>query len=220
MNRKGKRLLVAMIALLTFSSFTLADSVDKNPNINTDTPIPQWVYRVDSRPPERIFNDGFSARGNSYVITNHVIGAENLAQDGYVSTTGVESTAVNIVNSAINDVLRNTYACSSSQTVCRAYLYQIRPSSFNYFYIPAQLPGGAFFDRYRGQNEWVAVDRIPNDTIYGVTVYERTFNTNSQGQLVPAGSARVVSHGTNAMYNLNSLGYSLITSPVQMSEIQ
>ncbi|RNA60498.1 hypothetical protein D1631_18590 [Chryseobacterium nematophagum] len=52
-----------------------------HPNLRTNIPVPNLVYRVDSRSPDEIFRDGFTARRISYNLGNHVLGGICLIVD-------------------------------------------------------------------------------------------------------------------------------------------
>ncbi|THV57561.1 hypothetical protein [Chryseobacterium candidae] len=54
-----------------------------NEHLNTNIEIPEVVFRIDSRSPydggnnPGIFNEGFTAKGTDYNLTNHVLGGNN-----------------------------------------------------------------------------------------------------------------------------------------------
>ncbi|CAA7393822.1 enterotoxin A family protein [Chryseobacterium fistulae] len=169
--------------------------------LDTDKEIPSTLFRVDSRPPhgregEGIFSRGFTARGNSYILTDHVSGGTNLLQDGYISTTSDIRTAINIAGSQINNQLTNENQRGSY--TARTYLYQILPNTSNYYSVNANLPNTPQWNRFNGQEEWVAIDRILPEHIVSVTTFERDFYNGS-----PLNGSHPVRTEQNSNFNQN-----------------
>lgn len=173
--------------------------------LNTSIPLPKYVYRVDSRSPDEIFRNGFTARGRDSSITQYVIGGSYLASATYISTTENRDTAVAIASSQVNDTYRNAWNCDSTGRIqCRTWIYTILPQATNFFSIHDNLPRAPQFDRYRGQQEWVAVDRIYPQHIVDALPVTRFFNNG-----IPDGPA-IFAEGNmreNSIYNANYEGY-------------
>ncbi|CAA7197433.1 MULTISPECIES: enterotoxin A family protein [Chryseobacterium] len=154
-----------------------------HPYLRTNIPIPNLVYRVDSRSPDQIFRDGFTARGLSYNLGNHVLGGSYLINSGYISTSDSMEAAINIASSSINNQLQTTWGLDSyGRAQYRTWIYFIAPSPTNFISVNANLPPTQIFQRYMGQNEWAAVDRIYPGNIVSAMPVTRYFNN-----LVPDG---------------------------------
>lgn len=177
----------------------------RHPSLNTDIPLPNYVYRVDSRSPDDIFRNGFTARGLDASITQYVIGGGFLTSATYISTTESRETAADIASSQVNDTYRNQWSCDSTGRIqCRTWIYRITPQITNFFSIHDNLPRTPQFDRYRGQLEWAAVDRIYTDHIESAMPVTRFFNNG-----IPDGPA-IFNEGRtreNENYNANTEGY-------------
>ncbi|WP_431768434.1 hypothetical protein [Paenarthrobacter nicotinovorans] len=184
-----------------------------HPKLDTSVPLPQVVYRVDNRPPERIFRDGFTPRGNNYRITNHALGGANLASTGYVSTTENRDVAVQIATSSVN-AANDFWSCDGSgRAQCRTWVYRIMPRNTNFFSLVANLPRTAQFDRYRGQHEWVAADRIYGEAIIDAVPVTRHFTgVGTPTGFTPDGPVVFNDRQTrqNAGHNPNHEGYTPI----------
>lgn len=192
-------------------------------HLNTSITIPGVVFRIDARSPTAgmnydgtnnpgIFNVGFTARGTDYSLTNHVLGGNNSnasnVGSGYVATTSSPSSLNNILSSITGNMLlqevnrRNVRLQNSGRIVIRAYVYSIRPTNSNFYSVVDNLPDGSRWDAYRGQNEWLAVDRISREQIQSAAIYEDIFvNGIRQGHVSP------VSTVNNTYYSANTLGY-------------
>ncbi|MDC9613485.1 enterotoxin A family protein [Xenorhabdus khoisanae] len=136
---------------------------------NVDT-----VYRVDSRPPERIFipNGGFHPWGTNVDLAEHIqnysLGTDQPAEgSAFVATTTNEEQAIE-------------WGVDMSDRE-RFYVYNIRPTA-NFYSVVSSLQ--AFYDItsdqrylelldiYAQQQEYVALNGIPVTQIRGVDVYE------------------------------------------------
>lgn len=192
-------------------------------HLNTDITLPGVVFRIDARSPTAgmnydgthnigIFNAGFTARGTDYSLTNHVLGGNNNNASnigsGYVATTSSPSSVNAILSSITGNMLlqeitrRNVQLQNSGRIVIRAYVYSIRPTNSNFYSVVNNLPDGSRWDMYRGQNEWLAVDRIAREQIQSAVIYEDTFiNGVRQGGISP------VSTVNNTSYSPNNPGY-------------
>ncbi|RNA61476.1 hypothetical protein D1631_05780 [Chryseobacterium nematophagum] len=149
-----------------------------HPYLRTNIPIPNLVYRVDSRSPDEIFRDGFTARGISYNLGNHVLGGSYLNNSGYISTSENMESTINMTSSSINNSLQTTWGVDSyGRGQFRTWIYFIAPSPTNFISVNANLPPTEIFQRYSGQNEWVAVDRIYPGNIVSAMPVTRYFNT-------------------------------------------
>lgn len=126
----------------------------------------EFVYRVDSRPPDVIFRDGFNSHGNNRNLQQHIRGdscATGSRDSFYIATT-----------SDINEtyrIARQYY--SSSGFFGRMYRYRIRADNHFYSLRPSvdylTSVGVEFtpFERImmREQNEYVALSDIPVENI-------------------------------------------------------
>ena len=196
-----------IISSLFLASFTQAapPAPLKHKDLNTNIPLPRYVYRVDSRSPEQIFRDGFTSRGAGTSITQYVRGGDYLAQASYISTTASEDTAAEIASSQVNDTYRNAWTCDSTGRIqCRSWVYVISPQNSNFFSMVDNLPDTPQYRRYFGQREWVAVDRIYSQHIQSAYPVTRYFNNG-----IPDGPAIFNSGQTrqNNGYSLSTPGY-------------
>ncbi|HBB3216873.1 TPA: pertussis toxin-like subunit ArtA [Escherichia coli] len=139
-----------------------------------------FVYRVDSRPPEEIFRDGFRSHGFNRNLQQHLRGdscAAGSRDSAFIATTTSLIETYNIA--------RQYY--SSSGFHGRLYRYRIRANNIFYPIQPSvnylTQRGVTFsgFERImmREQNEIVAVEHIPSENI--VEAVELTYDRfNSQ----------------------------------------
>lgn len=54
---------------------------------------PRFVYRIDTRPPERIFEQGFQTHGNVRDFFTHILG-RRITDDGFVSASETPTAAL------------------------------------------------------------------------------------------------------------------------------
>ncbi|MCT4234936.1 hypothetical protein HZP42_00910 [Elizabethkingia anophelis] len=139
--------------------------------------IPSFVYRVDSRPPlidgdlnGGIFRNGFKSWGNCYMLTNHVKGGFMLEKTGYIPTSSNYDAAMKILRSAIYG--HNAIVGNHGNLKVSTYLYTIKPSPSNFISVVENLPNDDFFEAYKGQYEWLAIDRIDPQNIHSCLMYE------------------------------------------------
>jgi hypothetical protein len=78
--------LVATGALVTTAGS--ASAQDEPANGFSQGQLPGVLYRGDSRSPNDIFANGFTARGTNYDLVSHVHGGAGANDSGYVSTSG------------------------------------------------------------------------------------------------------------------------------------
>lgn len=125
-----------------------------------------FVYRVDSRPPDVIFRDGFRAHGNNNNLQQHIRGdscAAGSRDSLYIATTSDINETYNIA--------RQYY--SSSGFTGRLYRYRIRADRQFYSLQPSVdylISRGIEFTRFermmmREQREYVALRDIPVENI-------------------------------------------------------
>ncbi|WP_445115836.1 enterotoxin A family protein [Acinetobacter sp. WZC-1] len=163
--------------LFISTSIYAAPTPLQHSSLNTDVELPRYVYRVDSRSPDEIFRDGFTARGTEASITLYAQGGANLANAIYISTTSSPETAESIASSQVNDTYRNAWICDSTGRVqCRSWVYTISPDNTNFFSMADNLPDTEQYRRYFGQHEWVAVDRIYPSRIVSAYPVTRFFD--------------------------------------------
>lgn len=134
---------------------------------NRNNEPPKTVYRMDTRPPEVIFENGFENWGDETSLFEHVEGISMGLTDGtgsaYVSTTSDLNYALNFARAVRPNVF---------------YIYEIRASnnfysiyeSFNEY---ANIEAGyyAIRDNFESSNEYVAYRGIPNQQIIRATEY-------------------------------------------------
>ncbi len=162
------RLLVLFISLV-FSSVSNA----------TD-----FVYRVDSRPPDTIFRDGFNSHGDNLNLQQHI--------RGYSCAAGSRDSAFIATTTNIDETysIARQYFSSSTFTG-RMYRYRIRADT-NYYHLEPSVQyleqeGVPFTPMehamMRLQSEVVAVQRIAPENIQEVTelVYDRNTSMVSEG---------------------------------------
>ncbi|MER6563531.1 hypothetical protein ABT300_38575 [Streptomyces sp. NPDC001027] len=173
-----------------------------NADIDPQRSFPRDLYRGDSRPPEEIFRDGFTARGHNNDLVAHVHGGERHMDSNYISTTGTRTVAESFARSqglvALTRVVgqpgcsTGRYAfysmipglgpylmerCLHGEIVTHSHVYVIDPTwARNALYVADQLraerPDAA--NTYRSQDEWAYVRHIPNYAIVGVRTYRVT----------------------------------------------
>lgn len=88
---------------------------------------PKYVYRIDSRPPDDIFNNGFSSWGQNNNVFSHISGASCVEQDQQQRDSGFISTSANSDWS-----MAMTYIRSRQFTNEHIYLYRIRADEHFY----------------------------------------------------------------------------------------
>ncbi|CAA7386721.1 enterotoxin A family protein [Chryseobacterium fistulae] len=190
-----------------------------HPYLRTNIPIPNLVYRVDSRSPDEIFRDGFTARGNSYNLGNHVLGGSYMSTTGYISTSDNMESVLNMASSSLNNSLQTTWGVDSYRRAqYRTWIYFIAPSPTNFFSVNANVPPTPTFQRYAGQNEWVAVDRIYPGNIVSAMPVTRFFQSPPEGGLPTADGPVIYGSGQqrqNPSFNRSNPPY----SPVGFSSV-
>ena len=126
----------------------------------------EFVYRVDSRPPDVIFREGFTAHGANRNLQQHIRGdscAAGSRDSAFIATT-----------SDINEtysIARHYYSSSLFHGVM--YRYRIRADANFYSLAPSVSylsRRGIDFNYFeqvmmREQSEFVAIDRIPVENI-------------------------------------------------------
>ncbi|WP_328770115.1 hypothetical protein [Streptomyces sp. NBC_00286] len=196
-------LLVTLIATGALVTTTGSASAQDEPNgALSQRPTPGVVYRGDSRHPNDIFANGFTARGTNYDLRNHVHGGHGSNDSGYISTSGTRDVAVPFARSQGQITLANQAAeprcqgpgwtigesipvvgwlvmshCIHSTHEVRTFVYTIDPRFVTGvpLYVPDQLRGDpAMYEHYRSQDEWAFFHRIPPQAITGVQIYRLT----------------------------------------------
>ncbi|MCX5048969.1 MULTISPECIES: hypothetical protein [unclassified Streptomyces] len=171
-----------------------------NNDLLPERTFPRDLFRGDSREPNDIFNNGFTARGANYDLQAHVQG-DRAMNSGYVSTTGTVGVAEQFARSQGLSNLASAAAqprCSTSQLAFYAFIpgvgnwlterclngtvtaetfvYTIDPVwASNALYVPDEIRGNAgLHDHYASQDEWAYVHQVPNYAITGVRIYRTT----------------------------------------------
>ncbi|EEQ3000015.1 pertussis toxin-like subunit ArtA [Escherichia coli] len=150
-----------------------------------DSSAVQFVYRVDSRPPDVVFRDGFRSHGNNRNLQQHIRGdscAAGSRDSAFIATTSDINETYNIARQYF----------SSSLFRGQLYRYRIRANNVFYSLAPSvqQLrERGVEFTRFeeimmREQSEIVADGQIPTENIAEAVqlTYDRTTGIVSDGQ--------------------------------------
>ncbi|EBC5529440.1 hypothetical protein C3M26_21680 [Salmonella enterica] len=197
---------IKIIFMLFSLPFLFSSQVNAaSPSTYSGTP-PKFVYRVDSRRPDEIFQNGFEAWGNNYNLIAHVNGAScstSGSQSGFISTTSNLDAANAIAEQHVAE--RGV-----------AYIYTIRAD--NTFYNAAEsidwlhstYNAGPYtvmsLEMARRAGEWDAVDRIPPENIQQVSVLRGLQVSTAQNPRY----LNVQSSGNQQLYTRNAaqtLGY-------------
>ncbi|HCP1377299.1 scabin-related ADP-ribosyltransferase [Escherichia coli] len=144
----------------------------------------QYVYRVDSRPPDVVFRDGFRSHGNNRNLPQHIRGdscAAGSRDSAFIATTSDINETYNIARQYFSNSLFHG----------QLYRYRIRANNSFYSLAPSvQLlrERGVTFSRFeeimmREQSEIVADGRIPTENIAEAVQlnYDRTSGVVSDG---------------------------------------
>jgi hypothetical protein len=105
--------------------------------INPPMPPVNYVYRGDARPPNEVFQSGFSARGTNYCLRSHVIpkpGSASNPNSGYVSTSISSKYAVEFPTTHPAEV----------NSINKTYLYQIEYPWRHAFHVEKTLFGPSY----------------------------------------------------------------------------
>ncbi|WP_429180360.1 scabin-related ADP-ribosyltransferase [Aeromonas salmonicida] len=143
---------------------------------------PRFVYRVDSRSYDEIFNSGFHAWGRNYNIVAHVNGATCSAQNG--STSGFISTAADFESAraiAIADEHLRQGRNAFLYTIRADHTFYSGPASIDYLqqYNPLSPLSIMSLEMARRANEWDAIDEIPSENIREVIEYSAQGGQNT-----------------------------------------
>ncbi|MFE0256346.1 hypothetical protein [Streptomyces sp. NPDC059010] len=173
-----------------------------NNDLLSERSFPRDLFRGDSREPNDIFNNGFTARGTNYDLQAHVQG-DRAMNSGYVSTTGTVGVAEQFARSQGLANLATVAAqprCSSGElalygfipgignwlmarclpttheVMAETFVYTIDPTwAPNALYVPDEIRGNAdLYNHYASQDEWAYTHQIPNYAITGVRIYRTT----------------------------------------------
>ncbi|UPG86402.1 hypothetical protein L2Y94_03310 [Luteibacter aegosomatis] len=149
-----------------------------------------FFYRMDTRPPEEVFQHGFAPSGNDSSLFQHVVGQTcqpGSQTSGFVAVSANETFAVN-------------WGRETQPVGTRFYVYRIRASEF--FYNAAQslfhasrqtddsvyeLAGWVFMT----ESEWVTPIGIPAEDIVGAAEYVSRGRNEPPGRVgvfIPAGA--------------------------------
>jgi Pertussis toxin, subunit 1 len=176
--------------------------------------FPGRLYRGDSRSPDDIFANGFTAKGKDYDLERHVQGNQDT---GYISTTGTLSEAEDYAELYGQENLAQlpkTHSCTAGTDLfyalipmfgqfllasCekelnqppfvtqRTYVYEIDPAyALNAYYVPTAIRSNAnLYAEYHAQDEWAYIHEIPTEAIVGVHVYQMQAHVHADGSLDP-----------------------------------
>ncbi|HDX6426021.1 TPA: pertussis toxin-like subunit ArtA, partial [Escherichia coli] len=126
----------------------------------------QYVYRVDGRPPDVVFRDGFRSHGNNRNLQQHIRGdscAAGSRDSAFIATTTDINETYNIARQYFSNSLFHG----------RLYRYRIRANNIFYPLGPSVnllTSRGVEFSRFERmmmaeQREIVAVNHIPTENI-------------------------------------------------------
>lgn len=90
---------------------------------------PEWLYRVDTREPEQIFETGFAPRGDSTNLLDHVTaagGSPAAARSGFVAMTSDQTVAQRLAGLYLDE------AESNGDEEPTVYIYSIAPNGHMY----------------------------------------------------------------------------------------
>lgn len=140
-----------------------------HPGLNTGQPLPDNVYRVDTRPPNEIFQNGFTSHGNDYNLWQHQSGGAFLENSGYISTTQRPGAATQFLTPSTgqNGFLNENGVLYQYR---QGQVYHIEPTG-NMVHLPSQQMTGNLQDTYSAQEEWAAVHHIDPQNIQGVATH-------------------------------------------------
>lgn len=93
------------------------------PEAHYEGELPTVLYRVDTRPPDEVFRDGFSAWGSDLDLVRHTINTQDRSS-GFVATTSDLAAA----NRIANDYLAQTDA-SGGRRYRTVWVYRIAPDA-------------------------------------------------------------------------------------------
>ncbi|MEV6941978.1 hypothetical protein AB0N07_08220 [Streptomyces sp. NPDC051172] len=194
--------LVATGALVTTTG--PAGAQDEPANGFSQGQLPGVLYRGDSRSPNDIFANGFTARGTNYDLVSHVHGGAGANDSGYVSTSGSQDVSETFARSQGMQNLADqanqprcqgagwtigqmipvvgwlvTSHCEHGVVEARTFVYTINPQFAGVvLHVPDQLRGDPnMANTYRGQDEWAFFHEIPPQAITGVHIYDMTART-------------------------------------------
>lgn len=194
-------LMVTLVATGALVTTTGSASAQNEPsNGFSQGQLPPVVYRGDSRSPNEIFANGFSAWSTNYDLVAHVHGGDS----GYISTAGTQSVSETFARSQgrrnLDAQAREprcqgagwtigqsipvvgwlvTSHCAHGFVEARTFVYTINPRFANVVLrVTDQLRGDPWLaNRYRAQDEWAFFHRIPPQAITGVHIYDMTART-------------------------------------------
>jgi hypothetical protein len=127
-----------------------------------------WLYRRDSRAPEVIFADGFSAKGTNMDLGQHVEGSGQGGPSGYVSTTKAQRVAFKLFWQANETSFKPDWIYEMRDCGCGVDVNQTLD--------PRKLPPGVKekVEAYRYQEEVAIPGRInPEDVSWAVQPREQ-----------------------------------------------
>lgn len=129
-----------------------------------------FFYRMDTRPPEDIFRNGFTPGGNHPSIFQHVI--------GHTCQPGLRATA--FIAASANETFAVNWGRENQPEGTRFYVYRIRASEHFYnavqslFHASRQTNDAAYEVAgwmYMAESEWVTPVAIPPEDILGAAEY-------------------------------------------------
>jgi hypothetical protein len=154
-----------------------------HPGLNTGQPLPDTVYRADTRPPSEIFQNGFTSHGNDYNLWQHQSGGGFLDNSGYISTTQKPGAATQFLKPSTgqNGIMTDNGVIYQYR---QGQVYHIEPTG-NMVHLPSQQMTGNLQDTYSAQAEWAAVHHIDPQNIQGVSTHSGYYSIGGQNAPPP-----------------------------------
>lgn len=212
---------VKISSIVTGLFLTLVVWLYSGPSYSTP-PLPPgktvWFYRVDTRPPEIIFSEGFSPRGTNLNLVDHFLSmTDELRRTGFISVTDDYRTAVEFANNILG--ARNTDVVYIYQVSAEAGFYNVEYSIrahledilFHrresgdplYNYLDRLYDGLDFFSWERG---WVAPNIITGNSVRSMNIIRRNLYSNPEygGMSISVDEQSVPNPGFTASNSLNN----------------
>ncbi|MCO5607322.1 hypothetical protein L7F22_061517 [Adiantum nelumboides] len=132
----------------------------------------QFVYRGDTRPPDKIFKEGFQARGGADAendLLAHVEGGSNLLKTGYISTSQSLRTPAAFLKPVFrSNHEEDAYVDPKNPTIKYnrriGWIYYINTTGLDMVYVPDKVPQ-KLKDKYGYEQEWAVKGSIPGHNI-------------------------------------------------------
>ena len=132
---------------------------------------PKFVYRMDFRGPDIIFDKGFQPLGDNDNLYQHVNGDScnsGTADTAFVATTSDKQFAM--------DWVKNSFCSKKRETADKYYVYTIQATKKFYNAHASLLKTGEkknreLANRFKNENEWLAFEGVPAKRIQKADIY-------------------------------------------------